>query len=110
MYGISGRIGSLSSGRIAVTLRGIRSVAARILVGRTNLPAGFISDFVSGRRRRGDSNGVTGTLAIFVSFQKVSIEITSGAASWIAFSMAVFNVTDDEGQPLQLPTMRSRTA
>jgi hypothetical protein len=38
-----------------------------------------------------------------------SIPSVSGAAAWIAVSTAKVNVTEDDGHPSQLPSIRRRT-
>ncbi len=61
-------------------------------------------------RDRSDDTGITEPAPGSLAVSSTSMPVTSGAASRIAVSTASVSVTDDEGQPSQLPSIRSRTA
>ena len=69
MYGISGRMGFISSGLMLVTLRGDRSVAMLIGDGRLNLPSGFTTGLLARWCRLCGAGYLnSGTLAMNFSF------------------------------------------
>ena len=76
---------------------------------RDRLPGPFRLVVRGPCRTSRESTGMKAGTAACCSASTTSMAVTSGAAVSIASSTANFRVTDDDGQPWQLPSSLSRT-